>query len=616
MLILDRPRVFEGDSISIPLFHRGHLSLHPDTKVWVLYMPPYKNERRYPTLFISTVDTKSWEDLWRITATFKEAPGVVHRLLDLLATHSINIVSAESCTMDRYQKHSVEILIDAKEYKCAYRDHDMKYRRDQELETLNDLYKIILADMLKQIDFTPNSHKPNLHIRRVKRLFNTFQDFAKGRKKVSLKGTEISREPEYGESIVRRSEDFKRLVLPIDPKITERLQSGLGWNVKGIENENVQYLLVSDTKDHFLTVYFIPNSKRLINVEFVTIDRKGAFAGLTGAIKERFNILTFFSRVDKYGELGRAEFILEPIDDTIISKAASQKVLEELLLSKGGKDNYFIDFRYPLPRFGDDASWKKKHKWQLLTDPLAEEVVGPIIERLHQQVILPDYSRLVNGIPESLVIADAKLNELINESYPDKTQEPEEMSNASDVKRVARQLLKEIPNSNNKSVIFISHSMPERTIREYLDPIAEKYGIKVLTARDFPVEARTNLEAVVKCLKDQGCNGFLGIWTKVGGVVVSEDKYWPSPWLHFELGAACVLNLSWKLMIEKGVHGDAWQKIARDRRHSFFCIEQFIAQIEKSLIEVKNLVESSPFKNESASDDSLRTNSLTGLTAK
>src|SRR2546426_46273 len=115
MNILDKPALFDGSTIRVPLYHRGHLSLFPGAKVW-LCLIPRTGENQFTELIISPIHYDAWTDLWRISITLNDRIGLVHELFQILADNEINIVTAESTTRERMSLHSIEIIANAKLY--------------------------------------------------------------------------------------------------------------------------------------------------------------------------------------------------------------------------------------------------------------------------------------------------------------------------------------------------------------------------------------------------------------------------------------------------------------------------------------------------------------------
>jgi len=170
MNILDKPARFDGTTISVPLYHRGHLSLSPGAKVWLCLIPS-TTRHQFTELIVSPIHNDAWTDLWRISITLRERVGLVHDVFQILANNSINIVTAESSTRDGMSLHSIEIIADAKLYNGPLSDLSHEERTLSQVDELSDLRTEILALLIDDIEFLPNG-LPRLQIRRVRGLYN------------------------------------------------------------------------------------------------------------------------------------------------------------------------------------------------------------------------------------------------------------------------------------------------------------------------------------------------------------------------------------------------------------------------------------------------------------
>lgn len=317
MLILDIPSDFDGVTIKIPLYHRGHLSLFPEAKVWLCLLPGVQGGQLLPEIVISPIDYESWGDLWRISITLHDRIGLVHDVFQILADQDLNIIAAESSSMERQRLHSIEMLVNANKYGS---DGGTEERSGGTVEELKDLRRAILARVLQEIAFLP-SGEPRLKIRRVRHLFEAMHSFNEAKKEMAYLTPAFK--PVVGHAEVRRIEHHG-VTITLPAELRRSLLTALGTTKK--TDKAGKYLLISNTSDRFLRVYFVKESDVIVAPTILHDDEVGALAVITGALQaEGFNILTSLSRLYKWGAQAHSEFVLQPPPDL---KKATTKAIE------------------------------------------------------------------------------------------------------------------------------------------------------------------------------------------------------------------------------------------------------------------------------------------------
>lgn len=176
MLILDKPREFDGRDVKVPLYHRGHLSLFPGAKVWLCLLPGGRGGAVLPELVISPIHFDSWPDLWRIRIALVERPGLVHDVFEVLREHSVNILASESSSMEWQRLHSIEIIVDACRYSSVEGDGRHEDRSTGQIDELSGLRRAILSRVMGDICFDA-LERPRISIRRIRNLFEARRAF-------------------------------------------------------------------------------------------------------------------------------------------------------------------------------------------------------------------------------------------------------------------------------------------------------------------------------------------------------------------------------------------------------------------------------------------------------
>jgi hypothetical protein len=555
MLILDKPRVFDGQSVNIPLYHRGHLSLFPGAKVWLCLLPSGLGSDIFPELVISPIHFDSWEHLYRIRVTLKERPGLVHDLFEVLRQRSINILAAESSSMEWQSLHSIEVIVDTRRYsdKNGYDGRaDQRSGGVDEVDDLHRLRRTILIRMMEDMCFD-QSERPRLGIRSIRNLLEARRAFSKAQALGRLGGFE----PVVDDvTISRRSGETVFITLPTG--IRRTLLQALGAGMQRKNPAYGKYLLVSDTTDRFLRSFFMRESDAIIFPTLLHKEEVGALAAITGAIeKAGFNIITSLSRLYEHGTAAQSEFVLQPVGEA--QKNAStgnlRAQLEEALSTPDIIDRYGVRIAYPK---GYKTPPKAKPPVLLKgtavpSEEQPQESVEAQLGRL-QQVYHQRYRR--PGATELDRMRFTLVSSLFAESEP-------------------RGATKKIP-------LFVSYTFKDEGRFSRIQNSARGMGFLVTTGKQLGADL-TNRDGVRRLMGQ--CTHFLGVWSEDGGVRVNEKQglWWPSPWLHWELGVAESLGLRWRLLISDTIEPTAWQKLVHNTPHEIFSRTDFDGKFREAL---------------------------------
>src|SRR4051812_37454184 len=107
MHVLDYPRTARGWDVTLPLYHRGHLSLRPGTTVhiaWVMREGDGSDggaTSGLPELFGTTVQDHAWGRVYRISIDLYDAPGVLHQALRSVSFHGGNVLQLDSTSTEK-----------------------------------------------------------------------------------------------------------------------------------------------------------------------------------------------------------------------------------------------------------------------------------------------------------------------------------------------------------------------------------------------------------------------------------------------------------------------------------------------------------------------------------
>lgn len=558
MIILDKPRPFKSPTIDIPLYHRGHLSLFKGAKVWLCLLPSIQKEQ-FPELIVSPIHHESWSDLWRISITLNERVGLIHDIFKILADNSINIITAESTSRERQTLHSIEIIVSAQEYGSPYNDGTHEERSNGDLEELTDLRREILAHLIDDIAFLP-SGQPRLRIRRVRHLLNA-------RRSYNQALTHVQR-GRASRPIIKDTNVSKTASGKVTITLPDQVKNHLFDWLKIAHSSGKasgRYLMVSNTTDRFLRIYFMKETETVIAPTIEHQDEIGALAAITETLHNAdFNILTSLSRLYQWGSLARTEFVLQPPEDLRVSGniAVIKQRLESSLRTPALVDDYSVRIGYP-ENYVTPVKTKKLSlpvTSRKRMNPSADSNLNK--DRSTESILSSRYRELNQRISQPNAVADDILKHQLVQSL---IAEQKAISTAKQ--------------TGVRGTLFISYNFKEGDLFGVVLKQAKKSHFNIITGEDL-VGAPNNRNGIIRLITR--CTHFLGIWTHEGGHPF-EDKFFPSPWLHWELGVADAFGKRWELLISDDVHPDAWRRIAAEKPHSIFKLSNLEQKIQSAL---------------------------------
>lgn len=519
MIILDKPLVYNGKTIQLNFYHRTHVNLIENTRIWMCFIP--KNETvEFPELVISPIDFNAWEDIWRISITLKDRIGAVNDVLQILKQNSINILSLETLSINSQRLHSLELVVDARRYANTPFDRTFDERKhDLKINTLKDIRRHLLTQMIDDIHIIGN--KPRIKINRVHSLYEAAKSYNKFTAKY---GANNAKSPRWSVSYLNKSET--KPLYPISFILPQMVRDSIKRVfVKQNQNlklENIRYLPVSDTKDRFLRIYFFEKKDKIISFALKHQEIVGAVATITAAIgAAEFNILSCHSRVDKFGEKAITDFIVNHTNRDKLSIEDLKNKLENCLSTLELTVFYKTEISYP-NKYNDVKKWKPlKHEKEGLNIDIPSQTIRSRLSELHLKYRELDKSKM---------------------SIDDKIR-----------RKLVEQLLIE---ENFKAPIinsfklFISVPNDNMEIPQIASSIAGFHGLTTMSIEDLYMSDNSNEEIKTRI---QHCDFFLGIWVKDKSLKGVENKYYPSIGMILEWGIAEGNNKISKLIVEEGI---------------------------------------------------------------
>jgi hypothetical protein len=565
MFILDLPKTFDGETIQLPMYHRGHLSLKPETKVWLCVIKGADivsnkiltgNNKKsqkivMPEIVISPIDFKAWDDIWRISLIVYDRVGAVSNLLETLKELNINILVSETCTIERQEFHNINIVVDLKNYKSKNRgDWNKDHRVKNQLEKLPDLYRYIALNLKNNI-VCDDSGRPRIRINRVSNLFKTVLEVVKD---ISIKPDTSS----IGSAYVEQDREHKTFI-KIPEDILQKLKKYLGCINNSELKDNINYLITSYTTDRVIRVSFYHASTNIIAIATKHQEKIGAISNITKALKTSgFNIITSLSRLYEYEKTGNSEFVLLPpanlktIDD--IKTKIQESLSTDTLINQ-----YQIHLSYPRDQM-------KPYEYFILAVPVSKRTSGDNKKTSTKPLDIDELFRKELKKSKIKPISKSKINEW------------------EDYNLMLKYLKNKFPPENEKPKIFISQSFLKNSLKQFIQT-ADNLSKKLNFEADI-VEVLQGNNTTINGIKERikPCDLFLGIWSDENALKI-DDKLWPSSWLHFEWGIAECYGMRCRLLIHEDIHMDAW-KIDNLTLHNKYNSKNFESQFEKAIKEL------------------------------
>ncbi len=536
MLTLDKPRAFNLKSIRVPLYHRGHLSLLPQTKVWLCLLPGGVHSD-HPEMVIAPIDFLAWADVWRINITTEERVGVVNRLFQVLERAELNVLAAETSSIERQRYHTCEVIVDAREY-ADKSDGDSATRQSKPSAQLKDLERSILAEMLPFV--LCEGGRPKIKVRRLKGLY----DAVKAKHEAILRA-------QIGEASVKPVVDFSEIDAVDDSLGLDEGESAKEYSPSGqlLLPENIRralsnmfretdggadYLLASDTRDRFLRAYLVSRALPLITATIRHVEKPGAIEKITRSLSHRnLNIVTSLCRLQRHGELADFEVAIQPTAEErtradlkkSVVDALGAEGLQELKLSISFSRSYSRRKTFK-PIAGSSALFPSPISSDLTTLSRLSDHYTDLTRRLH------------SGVGGDAQDAERRI--------------------------VARLLLDEEQQIRqrfeSRERVFVSYHMEDQKVFADIASLAEEEGIEVVGS--LPPSPSPRLRDNILSRMDEA-ESFLAIWTPPGGER-TDDGIWPSPWLHWELGAAASRRKKIAILSHESMNRRSWQQIYGD----------------------------------------------------
>jgi hypothetical protein len=531
MLVLDIPQRSPDNfaHVDVPLYHRVHLSLAADIPVYSCLLAG-TNQSHQPELIISPFDFSKWDRMWRLNLSLKDRPGLLYEVCEILGKSEVNILAAESSTVEEQDLFHLEMVINF-----------------QDPHQLDKIHWSVLAHFCSDIKLLPNG-KPRMRIHRLEQLFHTKQAYERQiYRPIIFSPVKCELKAELREDLRPTNQQNAPRVPTFRFSLPREMRDILKVHVRSAESgEDGYYLRQSDTKDRFLRILFFRNSDPVIHCRIEYAASSRAVADITGALKNHgFSIITsYMSPSDLMGR-SRIEVVArcQAIDGS--ATADVKQHLESALSKLPEIADLGLVIGYPRT-FG--RKWEN-HPIKSASNSTPSNISLPA---LTTQKLLDDLKTLYASLFAELT------------SGAEGTAEHSSLRYA-----LVCQLLQQYDQSVGTQAgyaksLFVSCHFEGNQLN-IIERKAREKGFNVVTGKDL-LRASTITDGLLKRISC--CTHFLGVWSRDGAQAIGNE-FWPSPWILWEFGAAEAFQLEWRLLISKDIADMAW-RLASHRQHAVF----------------------------------------------
>lgn len=513
MLILDGISVISNSRLHIPFYHRGHISLKSNTTVTLALIPPRASTEspKLTEMIVSPIKFDSWPSLWRLEATFNERPGVVNKLLTIIAEEGLNILNEESSSAENRDVHTVELIIDTSAA-GAPRDYE------QEMKALE---RRILALCIEEFKFEFGA--PRLRLKRMKGLKNAWDKFQQSRKVTS------GLRPVIDSSVI--SSGYIRFPSKLRKEIEKK--------------QLVSTLLVSDTKERLLRVFFLSEHDGFTYVRIAHHDSPGALESITGELVKAFDIVNSFTRIQSQGAQNEFELLLHSSEFPSPKDEPKRRAIISNLLSHS--DLSSLDLRVCYPQSVGSSKPQGIPPQPGKTIPFKQQ----------ERVARVDRNSLGLRTVEILKSRVREYERAIERKHSDDSQE--RLDQLRDLLTIEGE-----PPPQLKT--FISYDTTRDDLRRIVSQKLKSRDCTVVTG-DLADDLEGRFRDVI-INRIRSCDGFLGIWTR-------RKNRRESPWFLWELAVAQAHKLPFRLLLQDGIDPEQLIKINPEQYHYSFTESDF-----------------------------------------
>jgi uncharacterized protein with ACT and thioredoxin-like domain len=288
---------------------------------WI-YQIANDDDSHLSELIITPFPREVWPDIWSLSVSVKETPGILSRISNILADHSINILKSRSATAHHSNAHSLRFVLDCERYNSPV-DGRNDDRMNSSDASLRDLEHRLYIELNEDVLFFGRD-RPSLHIERNNSLW--LQS-----KRLKKRGHHIDR-AEVLKAKGGVLEIPYTFLMPIKDKYTKKYR---------LPDDLPDYpLALLSHRDFFLNAFVFFEGIGIIQCIASIENKPRAIARLTGLFTDAgFNILA--TKAWTSGNQGKtsAWFLLRKLEFNGYDKESGKTIFNEIMSMLGNEEH-------------------------------------------------------------------------------------------------------------------------------------------------------------------------------------------------------------------------------------------------------------------------------------
>jgi ACT domain-containing protein len=555
MPVLDYLRYLKNDDdgshmILVPPFHTGHLGFVPGSDLSVYESPAFPPSGSFELSFLPF--HKPIGTMFQMDCLLYDQPGALNRAIEAVASLGLNIVRADSCTVNNGRHHYVEFILDwdapeqprranfLKEFTRVSHTDDRRYEAFTGRWPVHDERYLLLLDRLLSrcddllvFDRSYADVQPSVHVRAMShRSWRNPTSVIVGRPS----------EPSYAYDV--------QLSLPAD--LVGRIRDSTGF-VNA--DELVPFVLSSDPHTNTLRALFPSrdSAERLIHVAFDQLDQPGALVAVSRVLQDAgFNAIT-----------------------SLLRKTSRMRATWEVVLEQP----HLQDVSEPaIPTYGIRCEPPTRDERETLYEASLRSLHDLLVANSDQgaldacasydtSIVPPRYPRHP-GLEGKAIALPLHYDPAHRKAQParqlvEEVPERYEPPNVVDARRTYRSIVTD-SRHHDRPRLFLSYP---RSAFDMVQQLLDNETLRrEFELEDFQraVEPREILNAAMSAIARSDC--FVGIWHHEEWEQIPTGHPCPvSPWMPFEYGVAKAYGCLADVWASDRLHDDVLQRLEKGK---------------------------------------------------
>ena len=563
VLVIDPTERFNGTYLQINARHLSHVGARDGRALHYCFIPHSSNSA-LPQIILSSLPFDAWGRSWRLTATLKDRPGLVHDIANALCNHGIGLLSIESQTLHDQGLHGIEAILSTMAITPSHSD----------IQAFQDSLELarweLLAKIFGDLEYLQDG-LPRIKLRPLYNLWRAYRQFQTAT--TGLQADSLLR-PRQGIIAVQdtgKRGDVGSVRVPIPPEIRPALRAALDLSASSNQSANWGFVLpISDTKDRTFRAAFFREDAPVLHIRVRFPGTSERICQILGDVQGAgFDIIT--SQFDVSRDMASLEAVVSSKRPGRVSSVVLKKTLEDQLKASSAMA-FGVQISYGRPR------------------PRNEKDLGQA--RSRRKRADRKWGSAVVSIPNPENEMEQLYRQLLNQhtAFSQRIQFCTRLGDKDHEYQLLGELLQQYEGwtgSDPRHSLFVSCHF--RTP----DELATIKGVTSFEPFNFQTFSGEHL-AAFPTLTDglvevmNACTHFLGVWS-LHGSIENRAVSLPSPMLLLELGVAAANNLNIRLMVHKDVASEAFTRLRRPEQITIFSDFDFEDKLREALSALKSL---------------------------